>query len=153
MHPLPPIMCHRVSQLPDLPVEVSIGIPIRLIVLDLLIDYAAESVLHPGHQPVLKPLGVVQSHIFRRGLHLQRVFHDDQLLLQLLFARWRRLMQYLLFPRCHLHGGGCDTASVLEHDYGLGDLPQLIVEAVAHGRPQLSDLLLQFLEEVVIPRA
>jgi hypothetical protein len=64
MHPLPPIMRHRVSQLPDLPVQVSIGISVRLIILDLLIHYTAEGVLDSGHQPVLEPLGVVQSHIF-----------------------------------------------------------------------------------------
>ena len=63
MHPLPPIMRHRLSQLSDLPVKVSIGISVRLIVLDLLIYYAAEGVLDSGHQPVLEALGVVQSHI------------------------------------------------------------------------------------------
>ena len=65
MHTLTAIMCHRLGQLPDLPVQVRIGIPIRLIILDLLIDDAAEGVLHPSHQPVLEALGVVQSHIFR----------------------------------------------------------------------------------------
>jgi hypothetical protein len=124
MHALPPIMRHRLGQLPDLPVQVSIGIPIRLIILNLLIDYAAEGILHSGHQPILEALGVIQGHIFRRVLHLQRIFHDG---LQLLFARWSRLTQDLLLPRSQLYGRGCSTATVLEHDDGLGDLPELIV--------------------------
>jgi hypothetical protein len=57
-------MRNRLSQLPYLPVQVSIGISVRLIVLDLLIYYTAEGVLDSGHQPVLEALGIVQSHIF-----------------------------------------------------------------------------------------
>ena len=66
-------------------------------------------------------------------------------LLLVLSRRWRRLTQELLmmwsarYLLCHdLLWRGC--AAVLKHDDGFGDLPQLIVEAVAHGLPQLSYL-------------